>query len=304
MSAAAGNILVDRVRAPTDDVRVLVGELEATLAAVYPAEQRHGLPLEAIFEPHIHFFVASRDGEPAGCGGVAFFPGFAEVKRMYVRSALRGAGIAPAILATLEREAKIAGVSDLRLETGTQQVAAMRFYEREGFERCGAFGMYASLPAANVAGSVFFAKTLSCPPREAASPLPDDELLARFHATTLHARDWTHHSHLRVAYLHALRYRLDEAHLRMRAGIIRLNAAQGLVESITRGYHETLTRVWLALVGHAIAAGADQGSSEAFASANIARLHREAPLAFYTRERLFSAEARSRFVEPDLAPLP
>jgi hypothetical protein len=101
--------------------------------------------------------------------------------------------------------------------------------------------------------------------------------------------------------MHLARYSLDEAHLRMRLGIVRLNAAQGLVETATRGYHETITRVWLALVQERrrVAAGED---SLAFLAGNA--LPREAPLAYYSRERLFSLAARSMFVEPDLAPLP
>jgi len=38
-----------------------------------------------ISQLHVRFFVASLDGEPVGCAGVALFEGFAEVKRMYVR---------------------------------------------------------------------------------------------------------------------------------------------------------------------------------------------------------------------------
>ena len=42
----------------TNEVRALVGELEAVLAAEYPPEQRHGLDIAAIFQPHIRFFIA------------------------------------------------------------------------------------------------------------------------------------------------------------------------------------------------------------------------------------------------------
>ena len=89
-------IEIEAVSVPTEEVRVLVEDLEAELAALYSAEQRHGLALDAIFQPHIRFFVARCDGAAAGCGGVAFFRDFAEVKRMYVRKELRGLGIAPA----------------------------------------------------------------------------------------------------------------------------------------------------------------------------------------------------------------
>ena len=74
----------------TDEVRLLIGELEAVLAAEYPPEQRHGLALDAIFQPHVRFFLATRQGAAVGCVGVALFPDFAEVKRMYVRDTARG----------------------------------------------------------------------------------------------------------------------------------------------------------------------------------------------------------------------
>ncbi len=139
---------------------MLVGELEAVLAAEYPPEQRHGLALEAIFKPHIHFFVATLDGAPAGCGGVALLDGFAELKRMYVRPAVRGQGVAQALIARLAAVAGEHGYTVLRLETGDVQHAALRFYEREGFVRCGVFGDYAGMPPAALATSVFMERAL------------------------------------------------------------------------------------------------------------------------------------------------
>src|SRR6266705_3323152 len=80
----------------TDEVRLLIGELEAVLAAEYPPARRHGAAV--------------------GCGGVALFPEYAEVKRMYVRDSARGQGVADAILARVEAEVRGAGLSALRLE--------------------------------------------------------------------------------------------------------------------------------------------------------------------------------------------
>lgn len=156
-----GQILVEIVRSPTDEIRELIGELAVVLSAEYPPEQRHGLPLEAIFAPHILFFVARLNGAAAGCGGVALFSDFAEVKRMYVRPSARGRGVAQALLGRLEGEARGAGRSLLRLETGVKQAAAIRLYERAGFARCGAFGDYATMPLGAVATSVFFEKRLA-----------------------------------------------------------------------------------------------------------------------------------------------
>ena len=153
-------LLVVRALKPTDEVRALIDELQAILSAEYPPEQRHGLRLEQVFQPHIRFFLARRDGTPLGCGGIALFPDFAELKRMYVREAARRQGIADAILARLEHEAREAGVGVVRLETGGNQYAAIRFYERSGFRPCPPFAEYARMPPYAVATSVFLEKQL------------------------------------------------------------------------------------------------------------------------------------------------
>jgi putative acetyltransferase len=158
-------ITLEHVQSPTDDARMLVGELDAELSGVYNAEQAHGLKIDRIFQPHIIFFVARLDGEPVGCGGVAFLSNgdgekFAEVKRMYVRPAARGHGVAQAILDRLESESLSRGVRRLVLETGDVRHAAMRLYERSGFTRCGAFGEYATMPPRAIERSVFYEKWL------------------------------------------------------------------------------------------------------------------------------------------------
>jgi hypothetical protein len=136
--------------------------------------------------------------------------------------------------------------------------------------------------------------------------LDDEALWTAFHERALGTEEWTHTAHLRMAWMHLARTSLDEAHLRMRVGILRLNAAQGRVETPLRGYHETLTRAWLLLVQEARRADA-QAPGSAPDSASFVAAHalpRELPLAYYSRERLFSLAARAMFVEPELAPLP
>ena len=100
-----------------------------------------------------------------GCGGVALFETFAEVKRMYVRDEVRGRGVGWALLTRIESEAKGGGLDLLRLETGTRQFAAMRLYERAGFRPCEAFGEYASMAPEAIATSVFLEKRLGVPSR-------------------------------------------------------------------------------------------------------------------------------------------
>jgi putative acetyltransferase len=157
---SGGGVIIEAAPAVTDEVRALIAELDSALSAEYKPEQRHGLAVEAIFQPHIRFFLARLNGEAVGCGGVALFAQFAEVKRMYVRDAARGRGVAQALLARIEMEARAAGLAALCLETGDQQKAAMRLYTRAGFVRCPAFGAYAAMAPEAIATSVFFERLL------------------------------------------------------------------------------------------------------------------------------------------------
>jgi GNAT superfamily N-acetyltransferase len=91
-----------------------------------------------------HFVVAvDAHGVAVGCGALRQLDhGSAEIKRMYVDPAARGSGVATALLRALEAAAVQRGWSTLRLETGTAQPDARRFYEREGYRRIDAFGSY------------------------------------------------------------------------------------------------------------------------------------------------------------------
>jgi GNAT superfamily N-acetyltransferase len=149
------DLAIERVTAPTDEVRALIGELDRELGANYPPEQQHGLTVDDIFTPSVRFFIARLDGAAVGCGGIATFADFAELKRMYVRPAVRRSGVADALVARLIDEAAAAGLQTVRLETGVSQHAALRFYARHGFGRCAAFEPYASMEPHTIAASVF-----------------------------------------------------------------------------------------------------------------------------------------------------
>lgn len=114
--SCADHITIELAPRATDDLRVLIGELDRELSAEYSSEQQHGLTLEEIFQPHIRFFLARLDGAAVGCGGVALFTDFAEVKRMYVRDVARGRGVAQALLARIETEARKAGLALIESE--------------------------------------------------------------------------------------------------------------------------------------------------------------------------------------------
>src|SRR5437763_11017961 len=125
-------IAIEPLSRPTPDAAALVAELDGVLGAVYEPEQRHGLSIEQVFGPRVRFFVARLDGEAVGCGAVALFEDYAEVKRMYTRESVRGRGVGKALLARIEQEARAANRPILRLETGTLQAAAIGLYEQAG----------------------------------------------------------------------------------------------------------------------------------------------------------------------------
>ena len=156
------DLRIERVSVPTDEVRELLDELNVALSGsgLYLPEQHHYLPLEQLFDGKVRFFVARVDRVAAGCGGVAFDDGFAEVKRMFTRPTARRQGVATGVLRRLEAEARSAGYSVLRLETGVYQDEAMAFYVSEGFEECDAFGDYARMSPREIETSVFYEKTV------------------------------------------------------------------------------------------------------------------------------------------------
>jgi putative acetyltransferase len=148
-------IAIARERPDTADAVTLIEELEAVLSPLYAEESRHGYSVEKLIRQGVHFFVGRVDGVPAACGGIQFYPGFGELKRMYVRDAWRGRGLGHAMLEHLARHARASACTLLRLETGIHQQEAIKLYERWGFRRIEAFPPYRPDPV-----SIFYEKRI------------------------------------------------------------------------------------------------------------------------------------------------
>jgi hypothetical protein len=130
-------------------------------------------------------------------------------------------------------------------------------------------------------------------------------LVAAFESATLPHAAWTHHAHLTVAAWYVMWHGPDAALPQIRAGIKRLNAAHGVVDTPTRGYHETLTRLYTRLVADAVAReGVTTALADIVNHVVAACADRDLPLTYYSRDRLASLDARTAWLEPDLAPLP
>lgn len=124
-------------------------------------------------------------------------------------------------------------------------------------------------------------------------------------ACTLTREEWTHEAHL-AACLYLLTRRPDvDVDARIAAIISRFNESVGGVNDDRNGYHDTITRAYIAGVRQFLRRCA---TGDLTADVNALLVSeagsRDWPLRFYSRELLFSVGARRRFVEPDLAPLP
>ena len=125
-------------------------------------------------------------------------------------------------------------------------------------------------------------------------------------ARNLAREEWTHEAHL-AATTYLLTRRPDIAVDKELPGIIRrFNESVGGVNDDTQGYHETITRVFLHGV-RLFLTEADPGEPlhELINELLLSPMgRRDWPLRFYSAERLFSVDARRRFVPPDVAALP
>ena len=132
----------------------------------------------------------------------------------------------------------------------------------------------------------------------------DAEHLRRFEDHSLPKEQWNHRAHLKVAYLYLNRFSLPETLERLRTGIQAYNAAQGIQDTPTGGYHETMTQVWLQLVYTALRQFGPAKTADAFFDAQPQLCDKSTPMLFYSRNCIISPEAKRSFVAPDLAPLP
>jgi hypothetical protein len=132
-----------------------------------------------------------------------------------------------------------------------------------------------------------------------------DRLVQQFIARTLPKTEWTHHAHLRVGLWHALHHPDDVALNLLRERIRAYNEATGVANTSSTGYHETITHFYVGVIRHFVNSVDPGRPVDELAQELIVRCgERDLPLRHYSRERLFSVQARLEWVEPDLRPLP
>ncbi len=135
----------------------------------------------------------------------------------------------------------------------------------------------------------------------------DAELLQQFEDCTLPFAEWTHRAHVKVAFLYLRELSFEAALEKMRSGIKAYNQAHRVPEGLMRGYHETTTRAMLQLIHATMAAYGKTfptPDADTFCDTHPHLLNKHVLRLFYSPERRMHPDAKTQFVEPDLAPLP
>lgn len=139
------------------EVTSLIDELQQEYVRRYGSMDVASVDAGEFLPPEGLFLVCLVDGAPAAMGGWRRHePGAVEIKRMYVREAMRRRGLARLVLAELERTASVAGHRRVVLNTGQEQPEAVALYESSGYRPTDGFGHYAGAPLA-----LFYAKDLA-----------------------------------------------------------------------------------------------------------------------------------------------
>lgn len=119
--------------------------IDDLMNAAYPAECNVMLPIEEVDSPEVHFVGIYNNGTIAACGAVVEkndTEHYGELKRIYVHPDFRGKGLSVKILEYLIAYASQQDYQLLRLETGNKQTAALKLYEKMGFQYRSRFGCY------------------------------------------------------------------------------------------------------------------------------------------------------------------
>jgi hypothetical protein len=130
--------------------------------------------------------------------------------------------------------------------------------------------------------------------------MDDREFLRLFHEGLLPGEEFRHRGHLRLAWLVLSRHRRDEAESIVAREIQQFAVANGA----SGKYHDTLTRFWVRLVGHAIENATNVWSIDELLAKFPFLLDKSLPYRHWRGETFNSDQARAGWIEPDLLPVP
>ena len=148
-------IIIKKENILDEKIFTMIRESDEFYAQLYPQESNHLLSWENLTKDGVEFFVARRDHDVCGFGGIVRYDDYCEIKRMYVSKSFRGLGLGSALLNTLEHQAKDLNVNLICLETGIRQPEAIALYKKHGYIEIGPFGNYKVDPL-----SIFMEKSI------------------------------------------------------------------------------------------------------------------------------------------------
>jgi hypothetical protein len=128
-------------------------------------------------------------------------------------------------------------------------------------------------------------------------------IVAGFQTRTLTAERWNHRAHLIVCWHELVGGKTTGETLdHLRIEISGFNGSIDVPNTDNGGYHETLTRYFVCAVGYVIRTRTDDTDRlDVVLTSPICSAH--APLTHWTKEALFSVQARRGWLPPDLKPL-
>jgi hypothetical protein len=148
---------------------------------------------------------------------------------------------------------------------------------------------------------------MQTPARQFAPFASDDDVMAvvaGFRARRLPVEQWTHQAHLAVGLWHVAEHGEQAAKPLLREGIWRYNEAVGTPNSDTRGYHDTVTLYYVWAAARFLETrppGTLVDRVNAFVESRLGS--KDGIFTFWSRDLLFSVEARRAWTAPDLGPL-
>ena len=131
------------------------------------------------------------------------------------------------------------------------------------------------------------------------APLSDDAVLQAFEACQLDPAQFHHDDHIRLAWLCVQRYSAREAETKLLDGIRKFAQRAGVPQK----FMYTTTVAWTRLVAAAQISSPTTNNFSEWIQSHSELLDHNLLARHYSAGRLETPEARSGWVEPDLAPL-
>jgi hypothetical protein len=126
-----------------------------------------------------------------------------------------------------------------------------------------------------------------------------EEFISRFERCGVRKEEWTHEAHLVAGFWYIHTLGADRALDQMRVCIRNHNESVGTPNTDSSGYHETITRLYLRGINEHLRNHHRHAFEKCLAMLLESELAQSSwPLTFYSRERLFSTQARKEWLEP------